>query len=244
MYTNPVRGKSLVKAVIDEIIYQIREGNLKPGEKLDSQRTLAKKLNVGMGVVREAIQSLYLANIVDIKPGKGVYATNMSIESLMNPAQVVLPIFNRSKKEFIDFWNARMILERGAVPYIIRNIKVEDITEFEKLLDEISRILKENQTEPLALKDLKFHNTLINITNNDALINMYKFINELLIEGFESKNAIKSYAERAHREHAEILEAIKNKDEKKLDSLLKEHLDNSMADVLNQSNLKFDSDLD
>ena len=50
-------NKSLVQAVIDEIVYRIKKGELKPGDKIDSQRELANHLTLARSCVREAIQA-------------------------------------------------------------------------------------------------------------------------------------------------------------------------------------------
>jgi GntR family transcriptional regulator, transcriptional repressor for pyruvate dehydrogenase complex len=236
MDMNPIKNKSLAQAVVDEIIYQIKQGHLKPGEKLDTQRSLMKKLGVGMGVIREAIQSLQLANILDVKPGKGVYVSDISFESLMNPAQVKMPLASRSKKELIDFWNARMVIEIGAIHYIMDNITDKDLLELEDILNEMSKNLNENRMDLLGLKDLKFHNTLIRITGNQALVNMYKFVNELFFEDFGIKNVIKNYSERAMEEHTNILNAIRSKNEKLMYRAIKKHLDDSRIDEWGQLN--------
>jgi GntR family transcriptional regulator, transcriptional repressor for pyruvate dehydrogenase complex len=231
----PVEGKSLVKAVIDEIIYQIEQGSLKPGDKLDSQRVLTKKLNVGIGCVREAIQSLSLAGIVNVRPGKGVYINNISIESLFNPAQINIALSFKSKKDIMDFCDAREVIEIGAIKYIIKHIKEQDILELEKLLDDMSKFIEENHTDLFRICDFKFHTSLIKSADNQTLTNMYKFLSELLLESFQlKKRDSKHVAEIGKKEHEEILNAIKSKDEKMIDLTIKKHLDNSRIRIIEE----------
>jgi len=235
----PVKGKSLVKAVIDEIIYQIEQGNLKPGDLLDSQRVLMKKLNVGIGCVREAIQSLSLAGILDVRPGKGVYVKNISLESLLNPAQINISHSLISKKDFMNFCDAREVLEIGAIKYVIKNINENTIHELEKLVADMSKYIKENRTDLYRICDYKFHNLLIKTTNNQALIQMYQFLAEPLLETFEFKSSnAKLMAERGKKEHEEIFNAIKTKDGNKIDETIKKHLNNSRNDIIKELNLK------
>lgn len=56
MDLKPVKSKSLVQAVIDELLLQIENGSLKTGDKISSQRELADKLKVGRSCIREALQ--------------------------------------------------------------------------------------------------------------------------------------------------------------------------------------------
>lgn len=232
MSIKPVESKSLVEAAIEEIIYQIEQGYLKVGDKLDSQRVLAKKLNVGMGCIREAIQSLSLARIVDVKPGKGVYVADISIRSLINPTKIITHNSGKNKKELVDLLEARMLMETGSVKYIINNIKEENISEIENILKEMSDFIKAKRFDLIHQHDMKFHNTLIKNTNNQVIISMYDFINKLLPEVLELKKDKTIYAERGLKEHSDILKAVKNKDEKKADILIKEHLNNSAMDII------------
>ena len=49
---------------------------LSPGDKLDSEREFAQKLNVSRTSVREALKSLSFVQLVEIRPSDGTYLTN------------------------------------------------------------------------------------------------------------------------------------------------------------------------
>jgi GntR family transcriptional regulator, transcriptional repressor for pyruvate dehydrogenase complex len=243
MNIKPVQNKSLVSAVIDEIINQIQIGNLKPGDKLDSQSILAQKFDVGLNCIREAIQALFLANIVNIRPGKGVYISELSIKSLINPTKINLPVSQRNIKEYVDAWNVRILLECGSVEMIIQNINEEKILELKNVLENMNNYARENRNDLLSFTDLRFHRSLINITNNEVLIHVFQFISEILLEGFNIKKSNVRISNRALTEHKEIFEAIKLKDKEMLNSMIKKHLLNSKADILelyNSQNVKID----
>jgi DNA-binding transcriptional regulator YhcF (GntR family) len=129
MNLKPVKSKSLVQAVIDEIVFQIKAGYLKPGDKIDSQNDLARKMNVGRSCIREALQALNLAKIVEIRQGKGVYVSNLSMESIINPAKVS---FNVNKNDLFELLKVRKILEKAAVAEAVLNATDADIKELGK----------------------------------------------------------------------------------------------------------------
>ena len=63
-------GKGLVGDAIGAITRHMRENDLMPGERLPSEATLSKELNVSRTVVREAFRSLAAMRIIDLSVGK------------------------------------------------------------------------------------------------------------------------------------------------------------------------------
>jgi DNA-binding FadR family transcriptional regulator len=63
-------GSGLVGEAIGAITRHIRENDLMPGDRLPSEATLSKDLNVSRTVVREAFRSLAAMRIIDLATGK------------------------------------------------------------------------------------------------------------------------------------------------------------------------------
>ena len=64
-----VVAKSSADAVFDQVCEQIVGGGLEPGATLPGERELASQLNVSRSVVREALQRLAQAGLVEIRQG-------------------------------------------------------------------------------------------------------------------------------------------------------------------------------
>src|SRR5688500_11655529 len=67
------RKVTLVEGVVEQIVAQIQSGNLKPGDRLPSERQLIETLQVGRSSVREALQGLAMMGLVEIRPGHGSF---------------------------------------------------------------------------------------------------------------------------------------------------------------------------
>jgi molybdopterin/thiamine biosynthesis adenylyltransferase/DNA-binding transcriptional regulator YhcF (GntR family) len=78
----PVVRSTLVRSVITRLVSLITKGTFKPGERLPSERQLAKKLEVGRSTIREALQSLSLMNLIDIQPGRGTFVKEIDVNSV------------------------------------------------------------------------------------------------------------------------------------------------------------------
>ena len=66
-------SKPIYKQLIDEILAKIRSGELRPGEKLPTERSLAQQLYVSRGTIKKAYKELADNNIIEIIQGSGTY---------------------------------------------------------------------------------------------------------------------------------------------------------------------------
>lgn len=70
-------GGGLVSDAIGAITRHIRAHDLMPGDRLPSEATLSKELNVSRTVVREAFRSLAAMRIIDLATGKRATVANI-----------------------------------------------------------------------------------------------------------------------------------------------------------------------
>lgn len=73
MMLKPIRRKRLYQDIIEQIQLLIRDNELKPGDKLPSEREMAENLSVSRTSVREAISVMESAGLVEVLQGKGVF---------------------------------------------------------------------------------------------------------------------------------------------------------------------------
>jgi DNA-binding FadR family transcriptional regulator len=67
------RPRQRYEQVADRIAADITAGRLAPGERLPSERDLARRLEVGRASVREAIAALQVAGMIETRPGSGSF---------------------------------------------------------------------------------------------------------------------------------------------------------------------------
>src|SRR3954471_16408761 len=61
--------------IAERLAADIRSGLLAPGERLPSERELARALEVSRASVREALAALQLRGVVETRPGAGTFVT-------------------------------------------------------------------------------------------------------------------------------------------------------------------------
>src|SRR5699024_12812352 len=60
-------------SVLDVVRNFIKEHNLKAGDKLPSERELAEKLQASRSSIREALRSLELLGLIEVRHGEGTF---------------------------------------------------------------------------------------------------------------------------------------------------------------------------
>ena len=63
----PIKTKRIPEEIVEQIKALIFKGNLKPGEALPPERTLAKSLNVSRVSLREALNTLQGMGLLEIQ---------------------------------------------------------------------------------------------------------------------------------------------------------------------------------
>lgn len=69
MPLQPVQRRSVQQDVFDQLVAEVMNGDLGPGSALPSERRLAEVLRVSRPAVREALQRLAHAGLVDVRQG-------------------------------------------------------------------------------------------------------------------------------------------------------------------------------
>lgn len=213
---------------------EILEGRLKRGDQIESDRELAKKLNVGRSAVREALKVLDVLGMIDIRLGQGTYITSRETNFFSVPLSWSL---------FLDGTQVKSILQvRGALE--LRAVQLaaqcEDKNKLDKLTDIYYRMQKTFQeskdTDNLqhALQetlnaDIEFHTCIAECSGNPIILSMLTTIRNFLkrVSGTGMVDAEQLQA--VVEEHQKLYGAIISGNEDAATQTMTKHLAASMA---------------
>src|SRR6476660_7341055 len=100
--------RRLTHDVAQRLVDLILDQDLRPGDRLSSERELMASLSVGRSSLREAIKSLAAFGVVEVAVGSGTYVADGDTSLLTRPLSWSLLIGERSTDDLIE---ARRILE-------------------------------------------------------------------------------------------------------------------------------------
>lgn len=163
----PLRLEQVYEQIARRILGDIRAGLLAPGQKLPSERELARQMEVGRSSVREAIGVLQVDGIVETRPGSGSFvaadvAARLSDESppVLN-AHDVSPFALLQAREAFEPAVARMAAERARPDAFAERL----LGEMEQLSDPASA----DQRAIWSEADRMFHRQIGVMTGNPVV---------------------------------------------------------------------------
>ncbi len=107
-----ISRSTLPEEIANRLLTQIKEQELRPGDKLPAERNLARMMNVSRPVVREALRALAIMRVVDIRQGDGTYITSLEPKQLISHLDLV---FAKDGVALVQLVEARRIVEAGNV---------------------------------------------------------------------------------------------------------------------------------
>jgi DNA-binding FadR family transcriptional regulator len=116
-HTVPLRIAQRYEQVAERLLADIAAGRLTPGERLPSERDLARRLQVGRASVREALAVLQNEGLLETRPGSGSFVAAGAAARAADRAQALPtdagPSDLLATRELLEPAAARMAAERG-----------------------------------------------------------------------------------------------------------------------------------
>ncbi|HEX7299891.1 MAG TPA: FCD domain-containing protein [Solirubrobacteraceae bacterium] len=207
----PLRATQLYERIVDRIAGEIRLGLLKPGERLPSERDLARRLEVGRSSVREAIAALQLQGVLDTRPGSGSFVAMDAVErvqELGGPGDGLALPHDASPSALLE---ARALLEPAVAALAARRGRADPYAE--ELLARMDRAAEGSAHAEWNEGDRLFHRQIAVMADNPVLVALADHIaatmDEPLWQRLRDESVAVAGRARLHAaEHRMIYEAI------------------------------------
>jgi GntR family transcriptional repressor for pyruvate dehydrogenase complex len=231
MEFKPIKTRRIYEEIVDQLKFLIIKGNLKPGDKLPSERELSERLGVSRSSVREALSALEAMSILDIRSGEGTFVRQTSQSATIEPLAWVLTVENNP---VIQLMEVRRVLEVEAAGLAARRATGYQL---EKIVEALNAMKEAAEKQELAVEyDLKFHFTIAEATHNTILLRIMNTVADIMHQTFRANRqqlyGSPGMAERIIREHSLILEAIQERNPAEASKRMLEHLNNVEAGLI------------
>jgi len=211
-------------AVIAGIIDYLKERRLQSGDRLPSERDLAKRLGAGRNAVREALATLVTLRMVESRPNSGIYLRHMERESSFE-ALVMLADMGATPTptEVAETMEVRAHLETLSVRLACARRTDEDLARLGDILQRTDAVLA--QRGNIAAVDTEFHIALVDATHNSVLVRVLNAFYRFTARRREVLFAEHKHGLASAREHHKLWEHIRNRDAEKGQALILRHMD-------------------
>lgn len=217
-YLNPINRTLVVDEVIDRLVALIVHENLKPGDKLPTERELMSRLEIGRSSLREAIKTLSAVGALEARRGSGIFVGNGDVSVFAKPLAWSLFLGGCSVGEVIE---ARSVIETAMAGWAAERRLDVDISAIEVLLGKLE--VSRNEKNAYIQLDLQFHLAVARAAQNKILFQVLNIFQNLLRAWMETTYDETHGSKDSVVAHRQLFEAIRAKDAGTARRIMQEH---------------------
>ena len=195
------------QAVQHKIQELIRSGEIRLGEKLPSERTLAERFGVSRNSVREAIRGLTEKKMVRSRRGDGTYLRAHLEKSPVPPLKRIMRAESGRLKEIFEL---RRMLEPQIAALAAGQMTKRSLKALKMLVFEQERRHLHGQDD--AELDAAFHLRIAEATNNKLIVEVLKILDQILSESRSATLRNEDRQRVSMRTHYLIIDALERRD--------------------------------
>ncbi|WP_110969479.1 FadR/GntR family transcriptional regulator [Pseudomonas huaxiensis] len=228
-FSQPLRRRrSLAEELVAALTGQVRDGLLKPGERLPSEAQVMEHFGVSRTVVREAISRLQAAGQVETRHGIGSFVLESPSSGLFNiPSDTVMTL-----ADVLAVMEFRISLEVESAALAAQRRTSEQLASLREALDGLNGLMASGSDSAGA--DFAFHLLIAEATGNRYFTDILGHLGAKVIPRarLNTRTYIRAddprqYLERLEREHEQIYSAIASRDSESARAAMYLHLGNS-----------------
>jgi GntR family transcriptional repressor for pyruvate dehydrogenase complex len=224
IYQPVKRQEKLSVQVADQIKSLILANELKPGDRLPTERDLCDRFEVSRTVVREAISVLEAKGLLASIGGSGTYVRAIQGEDIADSIGLYISTQCQSVS-LEDLMEVRRVLEVQIASMAAERATQEGIEELEQIMAAGREVM--DDPAAFATKDLEFHVALARLTQNSLFEILLEPFTDALYEGRHLASKVPGVAQEALDLHQNILDRIKARDPEGAAREMLKHLNQS-----------------
>ena len=213
--TSPLKRENLGIQVFEQLKRMILRGEISSGTRI-VESEIALSMGISRTPVREAVHKLEAEGLLTHLSKGGYAVRGLTISDIE------------------DTFDIRSILESFAGYLAAKRHTDGELVTLESKIDEFQRYLDRGDLKRLSAVNTDFHEALYELSRSHRLIKMIhglkdeiEFLRKIILNS-------EKMARLSNRDHREIVEAIKQRDAKKVEQQLKEHILRGKEFVLNE----------
>jgi GntR family transcriptional repressor for pyruvate dehydrogenase complex len=195
---------TLSERIAAQIEKLLHDEQLRPGDRLPSERDMAALLGVSRASLREAVRTLEARGRLHVRHGQGVFVAAPVSERALHAA------LGDTEHDLNELFAMREVLEVPAAGWAAEKISRVQLRELRSILTELDRTFEQASPDfvQLASLDAAFHLGIAEAAGNRFLRQTSHVLHHILLSGMETTLLIPGRREKSRGEHARILAAL------------------------------------
>lgn len=219
-----VRQTRIFEELVNQITESIKRGDLKPKDKLPSEKELTGIFGVSRTTVREALQSLEQYGVIEVQQGSqgGAFVRAIDLDALVGQFIHPLRMTNLTLAELTE---TRMALEYVVVTRLISGrIDETFLAALDENIAQTEAFWREGKKLERLENNFRFHMMIAEQTGNRIIPFLLKIVSELIFAFIEDVEPSTQMIEETILAHKAIAFALKNGDLLRAGEVCVEHI--------------------
>jgi GntR family transcriptional repressor for pyruvate dehydrogenase complex len=225
-----IKKTRIHEEVVTQIHDLIREGRLKAGDQLPSERELSETFKISRTSVREALRTLETKGLIISRTGMGNFIADLPIEALVAPLAKLLI---QEKAALADIFELRKLIEPHIAALAAERATERDIERMKRILEKQNAAVRRGETGVEA--DAELHFAIGQSTQNQALEKLVSGLMEILSHSREESLQPPDRRRASIDFHRKILSAIEQHDKAKAQEAMFRHIEQVEDNVLSST---------
>lgn len=194
---------------------------IRPNDKLPSERQLSEALGIGRSSLRNALKSLSLLGVIDQRPGSGTYLRDTKSDLLPRVIEWGLLLGENNLEEVVE---AREQLEVMLAGLAAQRRTDEDVRRLQHLIDGMRTSDVTQDRAHYVELDIQFHLAIAETSKNQVLAGVLRNLQSLLHAWASRVIEVAGETSSSLAMHVPILEAISRGDADAARSAMDAHM--------------------
>jgi DNA-binding FadR family transcriptional regulator len=193
------RRAGLIEQVIEQLRVQITSGTWAVGSRIPTESELAQTTATSRNTVREAVQSLVHAGLLERRQGSGTY--------VLAANELAGAVSRRvAAAQHVDVLEVRRTLEVGAARLAAVRRTPEDVALLRDLLTRRVKARRDQDVDAIVAIDVRMHRAIAQASHNPVLADLYDNLIGALQENV--RRNVEELAPHDDEDHTRLIEAI------------------------------------
>jgi DNA-binding FadR family transcriptional regulator len=193
------RRTGLIDQVIDQLRGQITAGSWPLGTRIPTEAELAQLTGTSRNTVREAVQSLVHAGLLERRQGSGTYVVAAS--------ELAGAVSRRvAGAHRLHVLEVRRTLEVGAARVAAQRRTAADVRRMRELITARNEAARRGDLDGTVAKDVELHRVIGQAAHNPVLTDLYENFLDALGESVRANFTLEGRVD--EREHVALVDAI------------------------------------
>jgi DNA-binding GntR family transcriptional regulator len=196
---------ALYQEVAERLRQRIFAHELTPGDWIDEQK-LAEQYGISRTPLREALKVLASEGLVELRPRRGCYVTEIS------------------RQDLDDIFPLMAMLEGRCAAEAVHNAKPADVADLQAMHDRLEAAARDGRIDAFFEANQEFHKRIQELAGNRWMLSVIQDLRKVLKLSRLHSLSLEGRLQQSLDEHRAIMAAFKAADAGKAEMLMHDHL--------------------